>query len=264
MIRTNSKTRAALITAVVSGALLSVPQISMAARASGAVAQQENSGSSDAAAKLNKSQFKNVKVTVDNGVATLTGTVDLYENKVDAGKRVLKAKGVSAVRNLIEVAGPTVPDSELENKLRAKLSYELVGFGIEFDAIGVTAHNGVIEVGGNAHTPWNRDSALAIIGTTPGVKDVVGNIEVDPESPMDDQIRIATARAIYGYPSLQKYMIDPAKPIRISVQNGNVELFGRVDSTVDKETAEARAKSVPDVFSVKDYLQVASQQNEKQ
>ena len=33
---------------------------------------------SDAAARLNKKQYQNVKVTVNNGTATLTGTVDLY------------------------------------------------------------------------------------------------------------------------------------------------------------------------------------------
>ena len=54
-----------------------------------------------------------MKVTVQNGIATLSGTVDLYEYKVDADKRVHKVKGVEAVRNEIEVAGPSVSDQEL-------------------------------------------------------------------------------------------------------------------------------------------------------
>ena len=36
---------------------------------------------------------------------------------------------------------------------------------------------------------------------------------------MDDRIRFEVARAVYGYMSLNKYAVDPAKPIRISVQN---------------------------------------------
>ena len=76
---------------------------------------------------------------------------------------------------------------------------------------------------------------------------------------MDDQIRMEVARAVYGYPTLNKYAIDPAKPIRISVQNGHVELYGMVDSQADKETAYIRANGVPGVFSVKNYLQVAGQ-----
>jgi len=71
------------------------------------------------------------------------------------------------------------------------------------------------------------------------------------------------ARSVYGFPSLNKYAIDPAKPIRISVQNGNVELYGVVDTQADKDAAYLRANSVPGVFSVKNYLQVANETPEK-
>ena len=51
-------------------------------------------------AKLDKSQYKDVQVSVDaNGMATLTGTVSLYEYKSDADKTTHKVKGVTAVRN---------------------------------------------------------------------------------------------------------------------------------------------------------------------
>ena len=263
MINAIRKTHAALLTAALAGALLSLPQVSFAARAAGAIAQGSPSAG-DAAAKLNKSQFKDVKAAVDNGIATLTGTVSLYEYKADAEKRVRKAKGVTAVRNNIEVAGPAIPDRELEAKLQEKLSYDRVGYGNVFNAIGVKVENGVVTVGGHARTDVDKDSALALVATTPGVKDVIGEIEVDPVSIMDDQARMEVARAIYSYPSLQKYAIDPAKPIRISVQNGNVELYGTVDNQGDKDIAFMRANGVPGVFSVKNYLQVANQPAEAQ
>jgi len=76
--------------------------------------QANNTVGSIAAARLDKKEFHDVKVSVDNGTATLTGTVDLYGYKADAEKRVHKAKGVTAVRNLIEVAGPTIPDEVLK------------------------------------------------------------------------------------------------------------------------------------------------------
>jgi osmotically-inducible protein OsmY len=43
-----------------------------------------------------------------------------------------------------------------------------------------------------------------------------------------------------GLPSLNKYAADPAKSIRISVQNGNVTLDGVVDIKADKDTANIR------------------------
>jgi osmotically-inducible protein OsmY len=262
-------TRISLLAATLAGALLGLPQGSLAAQpllASGvaAQAQDNSSAASEAAARLNKKEYSGVKVSVDNGIATLTGSVDLFEYKADAEKRVRKAKGVSAVRNLIEVAGPTVPDSELQAKLGEKLAYDRVGYGNTFNAITLNVENGVVTLGGHARTDVDKDSALALVSTYPGVKDVVGEIEVDPTSIMDDRTRMAVARAVYGYPSLNKYAIDPVKPIRISVQNGHVELYGMVDSEGDKETAFIRANGVPGIFSVKNYLQVAGQPTEAQ
>jgi hyperosmotically inducible periplasmic protein len=62
---------------------------------------------------------------------------------------------------------------------------------------------------------------------------------------------------------LQRYAIDPAKPIRISVQNGHVELAGVVDSKGDKDLAYIKANQVPGVFSVKNDLQVAGPSGDK-
>jgi hyperosmotically inducible protein len=203
-------------------------------------------------------------VSVDQGIATLTGSVDLYAYKADAEKRVQKAKGVDAVRNLIEVGGPNVPDKELQAKLTKKLAWDRVGYGNVFNAITIRVENGAVDLGGHARTEADRDSALALVTTYPGVKDLEGKIEVDPVSFMDDRSRMAVARAIYGFTSLDKYGNDPAKPIRISVQNGHVELYGVVDSQADKDTAFLRANGVPGIFSVKNYLRVAGQPTERQ
>ena len=194
MTRTTSRTRAVLLTATLAGALLSLPQVSLAAGRASAATAQAQAGSpvaNDAAARLNKARFKDIKVSVDNGIATLTGTVDLYEYKADAERRVHKAKGIAAVRNLIEVGGPTLPDKELQEKLAEKLAYDRVGYGNAFNAIGVRVENGVVTLNGHARTYVDRDSAMALVSTYPGVKDVVEEIEVDPVSIMDDQTRIA-------------------------------------------------------------------------
>jgi len=259
--------KAALMAVTLAGALLSLPQVSLAAAGLSGIptlAQDDSGTAGQVQSRLNKSQFKNVKVTVQNGIATLSGTVDLYEYKVDADKRVHKVKGVEAVRNEIEVAGPSVPDQEMQAKLQEKLAYDRVGYGNAFNAITVSVQNGGVTLAGHARTDVDKDSALALVSTYPGVKDVTNEIEIDPVSIMDDQTRLAVARAVYGYPSLNKYAIDPEKPIRISVQNGNVELYGTVDTKADKDTAYLRANGVPGVFSVKNYLQVAGQTAEPQ
>jgi hyperosmotically inducible protein len=245
------------------GTLLNFPP---AARASAAVSVAETSGDSVTTAvqsRLNKKQYQAIHAAAENGIVTLTGTVELYEYKADAQKTVLHTKGVTAVRNLVEVTGPAVPDQELQAKLAEKLAYNRVGYGNVFDAIGVHVENGVVTLSGHSHDYPNRDAALATVAMTHGVKDMVDNIEVDPLSQMDDRIRFDVARAVYGFSTLNKYALDPQMPIRISVQNGHVELYGTVDSQADKDMANLRANGVAGVFSVKNYLQVANQPTEK-
>ncbi len=256
------------LVAALAGTLIAGSQLSQAKPLSSgapALAQSENSSvANDVMSKLNKKQFKDVKVAVENGIATLSGSVDLYEYKADADRRVHKVKGVSAVRNEIQVAGPNVSDQELQSKLQEKLAYDRVGYGTAFTSITASVQNGVVTLGGHARTAVAKDSAIALVSTYPGVKDVNNEIEVDPVSLMDDQTRWAVARAVYSFPTLSKYAMDPARPIRISVQNGNVELYGTVDNKADKDAANLRANTVPGVFSVKNYLQVAGQPSEDQ
>jgi len=250
--------RAALLAALFAAALLSLPRVTAAQAPASSPAAQADPAASDAAARLDKKQFHDVKVSVDQGVATLTGTVDLYAYKAEAYNRVRKAKGIKSVENHILVVGPVITDQQLEEKLRDKLAYDRVFYGNAFNAITVSVEDGTVTLGGHALSYNAQNSAHALVDYFPGVRDVTDSIQVDPVSTMDWRIRMAVYRAVYGFPSLNRYAIDPAKPIRISVQNGNVELYGLVDSQADKDTAYIRANGVSGVFSVKNYLQVAN------
>jgi osmotically-inducible protein OsmY len=227
------------------------------ARAIAQNGQNDGQIQADVMKALENKRFQDVKASVKNGVVTLTGTVDLYSAKLDADNRAHHRKNVKGVENQIEVAGPTVDDTTLRDKLAEKLAYDRVGYGtILFNAFTIGVQNGVVTLGGTAYGPSDKDSAVSVVENYPGVKDVVDNIEVAPVSPMDDRIRLAVARAIYGFPQLNKYAIDPAKPIRIMVVNGNVTLSGVVDSQADKDVANIRANGVTGVFKVVNNLEV--------
>jgi hyperosmotically inducible protein len=207
---------------------------------------------------LDKKQWKGVQATVANGEVTLRGTVDFYADKESADNRAHHVKKVKGVDNLIEVGGPAVEDAALRNKLANRLATDRVGYGTtEFNSITVGVQGGVVTLGGTVYGPPDKDSAVSLVANTPGVKDIVDNIEVDPISPMDDQLRIRLANVIYGTPQLQKYALNPAKPIRITVVNGNVTLSGVVDDKADSDIANIRANGVPGVFKVTNDLQIA-------
>lgn len=204
-----------------------------------------------------KSQYKDVRASVEDGVVTLTGTVDLYQRKLDAAKLARKTQYAQGVRNLITVAGPTVPDAQLEEKLAKKLTYVREGYDSTFDYFALGVKDGVVTVEGQDRTGVGRDEAMADIANMPGVKDVINNVSLEPVSPFDDGIRLRVLRAVYGDPVLNKYAIDPARPIRIIVANGHVILYGEVDSAMDKNVAGIRANGVFGAFSVENKLQVA-------
>jgi hyperosmotically inducible protein len=208
---------------------------------------------------LNSKRFANVHVTVQQGVVTLTGDVALYSAKEDADRKAQHLKNVEAVRNMIKVKGSeATSDFELRTKLSKALAYDRIGCGTTaFNNIELSVQEGVVTLSGTVYGPSDKDSAMSLVANTPGVRDVVDDLEVAPVSPNDDRIRLAEARAIYGYGPLNRYALDPAKAIRITVVNGKVTLNGVVDSKADKDLAGIRANTVAGVFAVTNNLQVA-------
>lgn len=121
--------------------------------------------------------------------------------------------------------------------------------------------DGTVTLLGQVARPVLKGDAENVVKRIEGVPKVVNNIEVLPTSPMDDQIRRATYRAIYGNDVLNQYQLRAVPPIHIIVKNGHVTLEGAVARQMDKQIAEMQAKSVPNVFSVTDNLQVDEEQN---
>jgi hyperosmotically inducible periplasmic protein len=212
--------------------------------------------------KLQKDkQFKNVTSSVEDGIVTLTGTVNLYQDKLDAQKKIKKVDHLNGVRNNITVAGADVPDSKLQAQLAKKIAYDRVGYSDNaFNYVAVNVTDGVVTLTGDV--VWNPplDSAIAIANRTPGVKDVVSEVNVLPTSNFDDSLRARTARAIYRDSVLSRYAIDPVRPIRIVVDNGHVTLYGAVGTTMDKDLAGMRASGVFGAFSVENKLVVENGQ----
>ena len=204
-----------------------------------------------------KDKWNGISASTEDGIVTLEGSVKLYIDKVDAGRKVSKISHADGVRNHVKVEGD-VPDSELQSTLSEKLTYDRIGYGVMFNALNLRVQSGVVTVGGDVRDYPSRDSALAIVETSPGVKDVIDEINVLPTSIFDDELRIRVARAVYGQAALQRYALFPEKPIRIIVNNGHVALQGVVDNAMDKQISETQAKSVAGVFSVDNRLIVAA------
>ena len=209
-----------------------------------------------------KKDFQSITAATDDQIVTLTGSVNLYIDKLNLEKKVKKMKNVEGVRDHVTVSS-TVPDDQLREKLSTKLAYDRVFNYNAFNAITLKVENGVATIGGTVRDYPARDSALAVVETAQGVKDVVDEIEVSPTSIFDDDLRVQLYRAIYGYGPLQRYANDPQKPIRIIVENGKVTLLGVVNTEADKTLAGIRASGVSGAFSVDNQLLVVGSQPKK-
>ena len=116
--------------------------------------------------------------------------------------------------------------------------------------------DGTVTLLGQVANPTLKSDAQNVVKKIEGVERVDNQIEVLSASPMDDQIRHAAFRAIYGSPQLTKYSWKSVQSIHIIVNNGHITLEGTVDNQADKDVAGLRANSVPNVFSVTNNLRV--------
>ena len=110
-----------------------------------------------------------------------------------------------------------------------------------------------------------KSDAAAAVKRVKGVTQVIDNIRELPASPMDDQIRRAEAKAVYGDEQIgTRYGYQALPSIHIIVDNGHVTLKGVVDNPMDDTLIKTRANQVPNVFSVTDDLVVQNQGKTKE
>jgi hyperosmotically inducible protein len=161
-------------------------------------------------------------------------------------------------------AGPEGGNKQRNEKSQEKLVKEvrhqlvMLPWYSVFDNLAYKVEGDKVTLYGQVTRPTLKSDAEAAVKSIEGVSTVVNNIEVLPVSAMDDQLRRAVYRAIYSDAALSRYSIQAVPSIHIIVKNGNVTLEGVADNEMDKNLANLRASQVPNVFSVKNNLVVAS------
>lgn len=154
-------------------------------------------------------------------------------------------------------------DKQTEPKSRQNLVREvrhqlvMLPYYSVFDNLSYKVEGDTVTLEGQVTRPTLKSDAEGVIKNLDGVGRVVNNIEVLPLSPMDDQIRRAVYRAVYGESGLSRYALSAVPSIHIIVKNGTVTLEGVVDSEGDKNLVNIRTNGVPNVFAVKNNLVVA-------
>jgi hyperosmotically inducible protein len=169
-----------------------------------------------------------------------------------AGLLLAVVPGFSYQKERVAASG-----ARTEDKIVREVRHELVTlpyYGV-FDNLTYRVDGSVVTLMGQVTRPTLKSDAGRVVSKIEGVEKVENQIQVLPLSPMDDRLRVAVFRAIYSFPTLERYGLQAVPPIHIIVENGKVTLEGSVASESDKDAAALRANGVPGVFSVVNNLQ---------
>jgi len=145
-----------------------------------------------------------------------------------------------------------------DDRVTREVRHELVMlpyYGV-FDNLAYRVDGRTVTLLGQVTRPTLKSDAGNVVKKIEGVERVDNQIQVLPLSPMDDRLRVAEYRAIYGHPGLDRYAMQAVPPIHIIVDNGKVTLEGVVANQGDKDLANIRANTVSGVFSVVNNLRV--------
>src|ERR1017187_1254167 len=145
-----------------------------------------------------------------------------------------------------------------QDRVTREVRHELVMlpyYGV-FDNLVYRVDGSPVRLYGQVTRPTLKNDAENVVKGIEGVTRVDNQIQVLPLSSMDDGIRIAEYRAIFGKPGLDRYAMQAVPPIHIIVDHGKVTLEGVVANESDKSQAGIYANTVSSVFSVTNNLRV--------
>jgi len=121
-----------------------------------------------------------IGVSVDHGVATLTGTVDTQAEKSDAARLAL-VSGIVGVDNRLDVGSKGVREAVSDSGLTAKIKGKLVSDEMtRFGDVSVTTNNGVVTLSGSVPDEQALNRVLGVARNTTGVTRVENDLTIAP------------------------------------------------------------------------------------
>jgi osmotically-inducible protein OsmY len=189
-----------------------------------------------------------IDVSTDNGIVTLSGSVDSYYAKLEAEDAAESVKGVLAVINDIDVEPLARLDSQIRGDVVSALVTDPVAESFEID-VSVDDEN--VRMTGEVDSYAEKTAAKEVAQGVKGVIDVENDLTYDLVADRAD----ADVKEDVEYRLKTDASID-AGLITVKVKDGKITLDGSVGSAVEKSEAETEAWIVPGVKSVANKLDV--------
>jgi len=203
-----------------------------------------------------------LKVTVSENVATLSGTVGEEANK-DLAEQIARAvKGIKSVDNRIEIVAQFVPPVETANRafgelvddttvtsaVRSKLAWSRYADGLRAN---VTSSKGKVLLTGHVTTAEGKNAASNLALSTHGVQSVTNELDIQPGVVTSIGAELADSWITMKVKSTFMYSSHVAgRDIDVSTQGGVVKLSGKLVSETERALAIELAGNVRGVRSV--------------
>lgn len=177
-----------------------------------------------------------IDLMVNEGVATLSGSVDNILAKDRATRLAQSIKGVRSVVDQIEV----IPADRTDSQIRRDIEDALVSDpAVESFEIAATVLDGAVTLTGTVDSWAEQELAVAAAKSVKGVRRVVDAIDVEANFDRSDA---EIQRDVTG--RLANDVRVDSSLITTTVEDGVVKLIGTVGSASEKRTAETVAWTV--------------------
>jgi len=203
-----------------------------------------------------------LKVTVIENCATLSGTVGEEANKDLAQQIALAVPGIKSVDNRIEVVAQFVPpaspsnrafgelvdDTTVTSAVRSKLAWSRYADGLR---ASVTSSKGMVRITGHVTTAEGKNAASNLALSTHGVRSVTNELDIQPGvatsigGDLADGWITTKVRSTFLYSS---YVA--GRDIDVTTERGVVSLSGKLASETERALAIELAGNVRGVKGV--------------
>jgi osmotically-inducible protein OsmY len=174
-----------------------------------------------------------VDVDVDEGVVTLSGSVDSLLGKRRAKAIAQRVRGVRAVINRIDVMPSARDDERIHEDVMEALLHDPAADSYE---LGVEVVDGVVTLSGLVDSWAEKKLSEDVVAGVHGVRRIDNDVRIsyDTDRP-DSEIRAEVRRR------LESDVWVDGPPISVEVDDGTVTLSGTVGSAAEKQRARIDA-----------------------
>jgi osmotically-inducible protein OsmY len=194
--------------------------------------------------------WASIVVGVSDGVVTLSGVVSSYAQKIAAQEATHRVAGVLDVANDIDVNpvdGFMRTDTEIASAVRNALEWDAL---VPNELIQSTVSDGWVTLEGQVDYWRERTDAERAIRRLAGVVGVRNRITIRKNEVNAKQLREEIEFA------LERRADREAERLRIEVNDGAVDLWGRVHSWQEKRAVLGSISHAPGVTQLRDHLRI--------